>query len=127
MRERPVACPVENPAPRQFRIATCPQTGMPPFTPLPDGVKPYRIDWRNTLAIASYHALALHALMPAFSNWTALIVAIVAARLFGLLGINIGYHRLLTHRGFKCPKWLEHSLVIITICCAVDIHLKVGR
>ena len=44
----------------------------------------------------------------------------VGARLFGLLGINIGYHRLLTHRGFKCPKWLEHALVVIAVCCAED-------
>jgi fatty-acid desaturase len=87
---------------------------------LPEGVKPYRIDWLNTLTIASYHVLALFALMPRFLNWTAVIVAIIAARLFGLLGVNIGYHRLLTHRSFKCPKWLEHSLVVIAVCCAED-------
>ncbi|MGM4889357.1 acyl-CoA desaturase [Tardiphaga sp. 20_F10_N6_6] len=87
---------------------------------LPDGVQPYRIDWLNTLTIATFHALALLALMPMFFNWTAVIVAIIAARLFGLIGINIGYHRLLTHRGFKCPKWLEHALVVVAICCAED-------
>jgi len=48
------------------------------------------------------------------------IVAVIAARLFGLIGINIGYHRLLTHRGFKCPKWLEHAFVVVAICCAED-------
>ena len=26
-------------------------------------------------------------------------------------GITIGYHRLLTHRAFKCPLWLEYLLV----------------
>ena len=50
----------------------------------------------------------------------AVIVAVIAARLFGLIGINIGYHRLLTHRGFKCPKWLEHAFVVVAICCAED-------
>lgn len=87
---------------------------------LPDGVQPYRIDWLNTLTIGSFHALALLALMPMFFNWTAVIVAAIAARLFGLIGINIGYHRLLTHRGFKCPKWLEHAFVVVAICCAED-------
>jgi fatty-acid desaturase len=87
---------------------------------LPDGVQPYRIDWLNTLTIATFHALALLALIPMFFNWTAVIIAIVAARLFGLIGINIGYHRLLTHRGFKCPKWLEHTFVVVAICCAED-------
>ena len=91
-----------------------------PRVALPQGVRPYRIDWINTLIIAGYHALALLALLPVFFNWTTVIVAIVAARLFGLLGINIGYHRLLTHRGLQCPKWLEHALVVIAICCAED-------
>ncbi|MEO6781294.1 MAG: acyl-CoA desaturase [Bradyrhizobium sp.] len=103
-----------------FRLATLRHVGMYPFMAVPEGVKPFRIDWLNSLTITSYHALALLALMPIFFNWTAVIVAIVAARLSGLLGINIGYHRLLTHRGFKCPKWLEHSLVIVAVCCAED-------
>ena len=87
---------------------------------LPEGVQPYRIEWLNTLTIGTFHALALLALMPVFFNWTAVIVAVIAARLFGLIGINIGYHRLLTHRGFKCPKWLEHAFVVVAICCAED-------
>ena len=36
---------------------------------------------------------------------------------FGVLGINICYHRLLTHRGFACPQWLEHALAILGVCC----------
>ena len=33
------------------------------------------------------------------------------------LGINLGYHRLLTHRGFACPRWLEHGLALLGACC----------
>jgi fatty-acid desaturase len=88
--------------------------------PLPEGVEPYRIDWVNTAVIGGFHALALLALSPFFFDWIAVFVAIVSARLFGLLGINVGYHRLLTHRGFKCRKWLEHALVVCAICCAED-------
>ncbi|MDB5654564.1 MAG: Delta 9 acyl-lipid fatty acid desaturase, partial [Tardiphaga sp.] len=87
---------------------------------LPAGVQPYRIDWVNVSVIGTMHALALLALLPFYFNWTAVIVAIICARLFGLIGINIGYHRLLTHRGFKCPKWLEHCFVVVAICCAED-------
>jgi stearoyl-CoA desaturase (delta-9 desaturase) len=83
-------------------------------------VRPYRIDWVNMTVIGSIHLLALLAFVPLFFNWAAVIVAIISARLFGLLGINIGYHRLLTHRGFACPKWLEHTLVVIAICCVED-------
>jgi len=28
------------------------------------------------------------------------------------MGIGMGYHRLLTHRGFKTPKWVEYFLAI---------------
>ena len=28
----------------------------------------------------------------------------------GMLGIGMGYHRLLTHRGYKTPKWVEYFL-----------------
>ena len=35
----------------------------------------------------------------------------------GVLGINIGYHRLLTHKGFVCPKWLERGFAFLGVCC----------
>jgi fatty-acid desaturase len=28
----------------------------------------------------------------------------------GSLGVGMGYHRLLTHRGYKTPKWVEYFL-----------------
>jgi stearoyl-CoA desaturase (delta-9 desaturase) len=45
------------------------------------------------------------------------LLAILGAYAFGLLGMNIGYHRLLTHRSFSCPRWMERSLVIVGACC----------
>jgi fatty-acid desaturase len=33
--------------------------------------------------------------------------------LFSVLGLNVGFHRLLTHRGFSRPLWLEHTLAIL--------------
>ncbi|HEY4001358.1 MAG TPA: fatty acid desaturase [Candidatus Xenobia bacterium] len=29
------------------------------------------------------------------------------------LGITVGYHRLLTHRSFRCPRWLEYLLATV--------------
>ena len=63
---------------------------------------------------------AIAAFLPIYFSRTCLIIAIITARLTGLLGINLCYHRLLTHQGFKCPKWLEHSLAVIAVCCAED-------
>lgn len=45
-------------------------------------------------------------------SWTALITAIVLWWVAGSLGIGIGYHRLLTHRGFKTHKWVEYALTV---------------
>ena len=36
----------------------------------------------------------------------------------GLFGICLCYHRLLTHRSFKTPKWFEYFLTIIACCTA---------
>jgi len=37
----------------------------------------------------------------------------------GSFGIGLGYHRLLTHRGFKCPKWFEYFL---TVCATLALE-----
>ncbi|CCE06263.1 Delta 9 acyl-lipid fatty acid desaturase [Bradyrhizobium sp. STM 3843] len=88
--------------------------------PLPAGVVIHRIDWPVAISILVGHLLALIAFVPWTFSWTGVILAIVAARVMGLLGINICYHRLLTHRGFKCPKWFEHVLAVIAIGCVQD-------
>jgi fatty-acid desaturase len=84
---------------------------------LPAGVLPYQLNWPYILAIGAYHALALLAFLPGYFSWSGLIVAIVGTHLCGLFGINLCYHRLLTHRGLKCPKWLEHAMVVTAMSC----------
>lgn len=43
-------------------------------------------------------------------SWANLAAAGITWWIAGSWGIGLGYHRLLTHRGFKTPKWLEHFL-----------------
>ena len=88
--------------------------------PFPAGVIPRQFDWPNVAILGSYHLVALLALVPWYFSWTGVVLAIVVARVSGLLGINICYHRLLTHRGFRTPKWFEHCLAVIAICCVQD-------
>ena len=85
--------------------------------PLPEGVKPFQLNWPNIIVIGLYHVVAITAFMPGFFSWSGLIVAIVGTHLCGLFGINLCYHRLLTHRGLNCPKWLEHAMVIVAMSC----------
>ena len=84
---------------------------------LPAGVRPFQLNWPYIIVIAGYHAVALLAFMPGWFSWSGLIVAMLGTHLCGLFGINLCYHRLLTHRGLKCPKWLEHSMVVIAMSC----------
>ena len=87
---------------------------------LPAGVDRTRLVWPYTITVAVYHAAALLAVLPWFFSWTALILAAIGVFVFGSLGINLGYHRLLTHRGFQCPKWLEHSFAVLGVCSMQD-------
>lgn len=79
-----------------------------------------RIDWLNVVGIGTYHMLALLALLPWFFSWTGVVICVLGTYVHGTLGIGLCYHRLLTHRGFVCPKWLEHSLAVIAVCAFQD-------
>ncbi len=92
----------------------------PQRLPLPEETQPLRIVWDYAIVLAAVHLIALYAFVPWFFTWSGLILAIAGHFLFGMFGITIGYHRLLTHRGFTCPKWLEHSLALLGICNLQD-------
>lgn len=79
-----------------------------------------RIVWRYAVPIATIHALALLAFVPSLFSWTGFWLCLVGIYVYGGLGINIAYHRLLTHRSFKCPLWLERCFVIVALCCMED-------
>jgi stearoyl-CoA desaturase (delta-9 desaturase) len=79
-----------------------------------------QVDWPYAVSFALYHGLALLAFVPWFFSWTGLSAFLLGIYVFGTLGINLCYHRLLTHRSFTCPKWLEHFLAILGVCCLQD-------
>ncbi len=54
---------------------------------------------------------ALAALLPGAFSWPAIGVAVFLHWLSGGIGITLGYHRLITHRSFEIPKWLEYALL----------------
>lgn len=82
------------------------------------------IDWVNVIGILSFHFLALLAVFPALFSWTGLVLAILGNYVFGTLGINLFYHRFLTHKGFRCPKWFEYTLAVLAVCCFQDSPAK---
>jgi len=68
------------------------------------------VNWSSAVFLSLFHLGAILALF--FFTWKGLFAAIVLTWVAGSLGIGIGYHRLLTHRGFKAPKWLEYFLTV---------------
>ena len=87
---------------------------------LPSSAKPIRIAWPYAIGIIGSHLIALLAVLPWFYSRTGVVLAILGLYFFGTLGINLCYHRLLTHRGLVCPKWLEHIFTTLAVCCLQD-------
>lgn len=87
--------------------------------PVPAPVKPYKLNITYSTTIVLVHILGFLALLPYAWSWMGLIACLAGIHIFGQ-GITIGYHRLLTHRSFKTPKWVEHIFAILGICSMQD-------
>ena len=66
------------------------------------------INWTTVIAMAAFHVAAIAAFF--FVDLGAILAAVLLWVISGMLGIGMGYHRLLTHRGYKAPKWVEYFL-----------------
>lgn len=82
------------------------------------------IHWPYVVPIATIHVLSLLALWPALFSWSGLLWVPIGIQLFGTLGINLCYHRLLTHRSLEVPKWLEHLFATLAVCCLEDTPVR---
>ncbi|HSE15876.1 MAG TPA: fatty acid desaturase [Pyrinomonadaceae bacterium] len=67
------------------------------------------IRWGNGIFLVVSHAAAIAALF--FWSWPAIIGAVILYWIAGSLGIGMGFHRLLTHRGYRVPRIVEYFLV----------------
>jgi sn-1 stearoyl-lipid 9-desaturase len=70
------------------------------------------INWSTTIAMVVFHTATIAALFTIKWQWYFVLVNLVLWWVSGSLGIGIGFHRLLTHRGFKTPKPLEYFLTL---------------
>lgn len=74
-------------------------------------------NWPVLIFMIIFHTIAATAIFN--FTWGGLGVAVFLWWVAGSLGIGMGYHRLLTHRGFKTPKWVEY---LLTICGTLAIE-----
>jgi fatty-acid desaturase len=87
---------------------------------IPKTAQPLKLLWIDATCLAVIHLAALLAFVPWFFSWTGVVSALAGFYVFGTLGISLCFHRLLTHRGLVCPKWLEHLYAILGVCCIQD-------
>jgi fatty-acid desaturase len=76
-----------------------------------------QFNWLIATFLALFHLGAFAALF--FFTWKALFVALFLYWVTAVVGIGLTYHRLLTHRSFQTPKWLEYFL---TICAVTAVE-----
>ena len=95
-------------------------TGVDQRLAAPAGTVPRRVAWIDAAGLAAVHLLALLAFVPWFFSWTGVVLAYLGLYVFGTFGISLCFHRMLTHRGVECPKWLEHTFAILGVCCLQD-------
>lgn len=100
-----------------------PVLGTPPLgsrLSRPKGALGAGIFWPYAIAIVGFHLLLPLLFVPWLFSWTGVLLVPLGNYLFGSLGINLGYHRLLTHGSLACPKWLEHTFALLGVCCLQD-------
>ncbi len=69
------------------------------------------LDWEVIIFMVFIHVASLFAFLPSTFSWSAVGLAIFLHWVTGGLGVTLGWHRLVTHRSFQTPKWLEYFLV----------------
>lgn len=71
-----------------------------------------KVAWPTAIWLTLIQLAALLAFVPRFFSWSALAVALTLYALTGILGVNVLYHRTLTHRGLVLAKPLEYVMAL---------------
>ena len=72
--------------------------------------RPKGLNWITTVVLVLFHIGAIAALF--MFSWRNFWVSVFLYWVATGLGISMGYHRLHTHRGYKCPVWLEYFFAV---------------
>ncbi len=62
--------------------------------------------------VSLLHLGALLAFFPSFFNWSAVGLAVFLHGLTCGVGVEIGWHRMASHRSFECRKWVERFFIL---------------
>ena len=76
-----------------------------------------RINWITIVALIIFHIGAVAALF--MFTWKVFFTTLFLYWFSIGLGISMGYHRLHTHRSYKCPVWMEY---LFAICGTLNLE-----
>ncbi len=79
--------------------------------------KKERLRWGAIIFMIAIHSLTIYALFPKFWSFQSIGTLLTLYWVTACLGVTLGYHRLLSHRSFHVPKWLER---IFATCGALS-------
>jgi fatty-acid desaturase len=122
---------VLTPSPTVFEVRSTSSTAEinnPPLTAPAQPVQPEirmgraaaineGVNWLTLLVMIAFHLGALAAFF--FFTWQRLATMLVLYVVAINIGIGMCYHRLLTHRGYRVPKWLEY---VMTVCATLALE-----
>ncbi len=89
-------------------------------TPITDEIlfhKSTRLNWPTTIVMLLFHIGAIVGLF--FFTWKIFLATVVLYWATTGLGISLGYHRLHTHRSYKCPAWMDY---MFAVCGALTLE-----
>jgi len=75
------------------------------------------VNWITLIVMIAFHLGAIGALF--FFSWQRLAVSAALYVLAINVGIGMCYHRLLTHRGYVVPRWIEY---LMTLCATLALE-----
>jgi|HubBroStandDraft_1064217.scaffolds.fasta_scaffold03236_4 fatty-acid desaturase len=75
------------------------------------------LNWITVATVIAFHIGAVAALF--FFSWQRALVAAIIYVFAINVGIGMCYHRLLTHRGYQVPKWIEY---VMSLCATLALE-----
>ena len=69
------------------------------------------------ISLVVIHVFSLAAFLPCLFVWWGIPLVLIGNFIFGSLGINLGYHRMLSHKSVCFPRVLEKLWILCGVCC----------